>query len=89
MKKDGDHHHRWAPRVYRGASIMSSEVHNIEISGGMFQTQDEEWFDVRNETKMLGVMAGSDCPGVGELGAIMKAKAHKYYHFKTEEILNK
>ena len=58
--------------------------------------------DDGNETEMVVMTAGSDCPGVvveqgryhsleanGELGGIMEAKAHKYHPFKTEDILDK
>ena len=56
--------------------------------------------DEGNETEMVVMTAGSDCPGVvveqgryhsleanGELGVIMEAKAHKFHPFKTEDIL--
>lgn len=58
--------------------------------------------DEGNETEMVVMTAGSDCPGVvveqgryhsleanGELGVIMEAKAHKYHPFKTEDIQDK
>ena len=57
--------------------------------------------DEGNETEVVVMTAGSDCPGVvveqgryhsleanGELGVIMESKAHKYHPFKTEDILN-
>lgn len=58
--------------------------------------------DEGNETEMVVMTVGSDCPGVvveqgryhsleanGEPGVIMEAKAHKYHPFKTEDILDK
>jgi len=58
--------------------------------------------DEGNETEVVAMTAGSDCPGVvveqgryhsleatNEMGVIMEAKAHKYHPFKTEDILDK
>lgn len=57
--------------------------------------------DEGNETEMMVMTAGSDCPGVvveqgryhsleatDEMGVIFEVKAHKYHPFKPEEILN-
>ena len=84
-------------------SAIHRHTDTSEVVVCIYGSAIERFYDDEgNETEMVVMTAGSDCPGVvveqgryhsleanGELGVIMEAKAHKYHPFKTEDILNK
>ena len=83
-------------------SAIHRHADTSEVVVCIYGNAIERFYDEKgNETEMVVMTAGSDCPGVvveqgryhsleanGELGVIMEAKAHKYHPLQTEEILN-
>ena len=84
-------------------SAIHRHTDTSEVVVCIYGSAIERFYDDEgNETEMVVMTAGSDCPGVvveqgryhsleanGELGVIMEAKAHRYHPFKTEDILDK
>lgn len=83
-------------------SAIHRHTDTSEVVVCIYGSAIERFYDDEgNETEMVVMTAGSNCPGVvveqgryhsleanGELGVIMEAKAYKYHPFKTEDILN-
>ena len=84
-------------------SAIHRHTDTSEVVVCIYGSAIERFYDDEgNETEMVVMTAGSNCPGVvveqgryhsleatNEMGVIMEAKAHKYHPFKTEDILNK
>lgn len=84
-------------------SAIHRHTDTSEVVVCIYGSAIERFYDDEgNETEMVVMTAGSDCPGVvveqgryhsleatNEMGVIFEAKAHKYHPFKTEDILNK
>lgn len=84
-------------------SAIHRHMDTSEVVVCIYGSAIERFYDDDgNETKMVVMMAGGDCPGVvveqgryhsleatNEMSVIFEAKAHKYHPFKTEEILTK
>ena len=84
-------------------SAIHRHTDTSEVVVCIYGSAIERFYDDEgNETEIVVMTAGSDCPGVvveqgryhsleanGELGVIMEAKAHKYHPFKTEDTLKK
>lgn len=84
-------------------SAIHRHTDTSEVVVCIYGSAIERFYDDEgNETEMVVMTAGSDCPGVAveqgryhsleatnEMGVIMEAKAHVYHPLQTEEILNK
>ena len=84
-------------------SAIHRHTDTSEVVVCIYGSAIERFYDDKgNETEMVVMTAGCDCPGVvveqgryhsleatNEMGVIMEAKAHKYHPFKTEDILDK
>lgn len=84
-------------------SAIHRHTDTSEVVVCIYGSAIERFYDDEgNETEMVVMTAGSDCPGVvveqgryhsleatNEMGVIFEAKAHRYHPFKTEDILNK
>ena len=84
-------------------SAIHRHTDTSEVVVCIYGSAIERFYDDEgNETEMVVMTAGSDCPGVvveqgryhsleatNEMGVIMEAKARKYHPFKTEDILDK
>lgn len=84
-------------------SAIHRHTDTSEVVVCIYGSAIERFYDDEgNETEIVVMTAGSDCPGVvveqgryhsleatNEMGVIFEAKAHKYEPYKTEDILNK
>ena len=83
-------------------SAIHRHTDTSEVVVCIYVSAIERFYDDEgNETEMVVMTAGSDCPGVvveqgryhsleatDEMGVIFEVKAHKYHPFKPEDILN-
>lgn len=86
----------------RTKSAIHRHTDTSEVVVCIYGSAFERFYDDEgNETEMVEMSAGSDCPGVvveqgryhsleatNEMGVIMEAKAHRYHSFRTEDIIN-